>query len=40
MADLLEIRNLVVKYFTSDGTVHAVNDISLSLSEGDTLGLV
>lgn len=37
---LLEIKNLTVHYVTVDGTVHAVEDLSLSLEEGQTLGLV
>lgn len=37
---LLEIRNLTVQYVTVDGTVHAVEDLNLSLNEGQTLGLV
>ena len=40
MAVLLETRNLK-KYFKSHaGTVHAVDDISLQIEEGETLGLV
>ena len=37
---LLEIRDLTVHYVTVDGTVHAVEDLSLELEEGKTLGLV
>lgn len=37
---LLEIKNLVVEYDTEDGTVYAINGVSLSLEEGTTLGLV
>ncbi|MGI5970283.1 MAG: ABC transporter ATP-binding protein, partial [Oscillospiraceae bacterium] len=37
---LLEIKNLTVEYVTMDGTVHAVSDVSLSLDNGETLGLV
>ena len=37
---LLEIKNLTVQYVTVDGTVHAVEDLNLSLNEGQTLGLV
>ena len=40
MGALLEIRDLVIKYFTSDGIVEAVNSISLSVDRGETLGLV
>ena len=34
---LLEIRDLTVHYVTVDGTVHAVEDLSLELKEGKTL---
>ncbi len=37
---LLEINNLEVRYHTDDETVYAVNDISLTLDRGETLGLV
>ncbi|HEY2552734.1 MAG TPA: ABC transporter ATP-binding protein [Streptosporangiaceae bacterium] len=37
---LLEVRNLGVSFRTEDGVVRAVNDVSLSLSEGETLGIV
>lgn len=37
---LLSIENLSVIYENSDGTVYAVNDVSLNLDEGETLGLV
>ena len=38
--NLLDIKDLTIKYLTDDGTVHAVTDVSLSLKEGETLGLV
>ena len=36
----LEIKNLTIHYITRGSTVQAVNDISLSLEKGETLGLV
>jgi peptide/nickel transport system ATP-binding protein len=39
MSNLVEIRNLNIR-FTGERTVHAVNDISLSLREGEVLGLL
>ena len=37
---LLSVQNLSVQYHTDLETVYAVNDISFSLKEGETLGLV
>ena len=37
---LLDIRNLSVRFRTNDGEVQAVNDVSLSLERGRTLGIV
>ncbi len=39
MTKLVDIRNLSIR-FTGDRTVHAVNDLSLSLGEGEVLGLL
>ena len=36
---LLEIKHISVDYFAANGTVHAVNDVSLSLKRGEVLGL-
>lgn len=40
MGNLLEIKNLVIHYETDDGIVQALNDVSLNLGVGETLGLV
>lgn len=37
---LLEINNLVTKYYTAEGLVKAVNGISYSLNGGDVLGVI
>jgi oligopeptide/dipeptide ABC transporter ATP-binding protein len=37
---LLEVRNLTVEFQTPSGTVHAVNDVSYTLDEGEMLGIV
>ncbi|KGI57090.1 oligopeptide/dipeptide ABC transporter ATP-binding protein [Campylobacter sp. MIT 97-5078] len=37
---LLEVKNLKVSFKTADGIVKAVNDVSFSLNEGQTLGIV
>ena len=40
MTHLLEVRNLSVRFYTHQGVVHAVNGISLSVSEGEVVGIV
>ncbi len=37
---ILDIRNLTVSFKTQDGTVSAVNDVSLTLQKGECLGIV
>lgn len=37
---LLEIKNLTIHYITEEGTVHAVENMSLDIGKGETLGLV
>ncbi|MGJ5199670.1 MULTISPECIES: ABC transporter ATP-binding protein [unclassified Bradyrhizobium] len=39
MTNLVEIDNLTIR-FTGERTVHAVNDVSLSLGDGEVLGLL
>ena len=40
MTPLLEVKNLEVAFYTKDGIVRAVNGISYTVEEGDTLGIV
>jgi oligopeptide transport system ATP-binding protein len=40
MTTLLEVNNLKTQFFTQDGVVQAVNGISYTLGEGETLGIV
>ncbi len=40
MAKLLEVKGLRTQFFTQDGVVNAVNGISYTLDEGETLGIV
>jgi len=40
MSTLLEVRNLETRFYTQDGVVQAVNGITYSLDEGETLGIV
>ena len=37
---LLQVRNLSVRFATTRGTIHAVNDLSFDLDSGKTLGIV
>jgi peptide/nickel transport system ATP-binding protein len=37
---LLEVKNLITEFRTEDETVKAVNDISFTLSKGETVGIV
>ena len=37
---LLEVKNLTVEYHTDSAIIHAVNNVSLSIGKGQTLGLV
>ncbi len=40
MSELLDIRELYIRYETSDGIVYALNGVDLTLGKGETLGLV
>jgi len=40
MTPVLEVRNLVTRFHTEDGIVHAVNGISYSVEAGETLAVV
>ncbi|MCB0016635.1 MAG: ABC transporter ATP-binding protein, partial [Anaerolineales bacterium] len=40
MAHLLEVNNLVTRFYTEEGTVHAVNGISYNLDEGESVAIV
>ena len=40
MAPLLQVRNLVTRFYTEQGVVNAVNGISYTLEEGESLGIV
>lgn len=40
MTKLLEVRNLVTRFYTEDGVVHAVNGISFDLGEGESMAIV
>ena len=39
-APLLEVEDLKVEFHTRDGVAKAVNGVSFSLSEGETLGIL
>lgn len=40
MSELLQIKDLHIRYETADGVVYAVNGANLTLNHGETLGLV
>lgn len=40
MANVLEVRNLVTNFYTQDGVVKAVNNVSYSVAPGETVAIV
>ena len=40
MTTLMEVKDLTTRFYTDEGTVHAVNGVSYVLREGETLGVV
>ena len=40
MAELLTVNNLKTQFFTQDGVVKAVDDVSFYINEEETLGIV
>jgi oligopeptide transport system ATP-binding protein len=37
---ILQIKDLIIKFYTPEGVIHAVNRINISLTAGETLGVV
>lgn len=40
MGVLMEVKDLTVRFYTQEGIVYAVNNVSYALNEGETLGVV
>jgi len=40
VSTLLDVQNLVTRFYTEDGTVYAVNDVSFSLDSGESMAIV
>ena len=40
MSTILQVKNLVTRFYTFDGVVHALNGVSFDLEEGQILGIV
>ena len=40
MTQLLDVKNLVTRFYTEEGTVHAVNGVSYTLDKGESMAIV
>ena len=40
MSVLMDVTDLVVRFYTQEGTIYAVNNVSFNIAEGETLGIV
>jgi oligopeptide transport system ATP-binding protein len=40
MNPILQVRNLITRFYSVDGVVHAINDVNFDLYEGETLAVV
>jgi oligopeptide transport system ATP-binding protein len=40
MPTILHVKDLVIRFYTFDGVVHALNGVSFDLEEGETLAIV
>ena len=40
MARLMDVNGLTVRFYTPEGTVYAVNDVTYTLDEGESLAIV
>jgi oligopeptide transport system ATP-binding protein len=40
MSTILEVKNLITRFYSVDGVVHALNQVSFELEEGETLAVV
>ena len=40
MENLINIRDLTVRFYTYEGVVHAIDDLELDIRQGETLGIV
>jgi oligopeptide transport system ATP-binding protein len=37
---LLDVKNLQTRFYTGEGVVHAVNDVSFQVNDQETVGIV